>query len=322
MKSVLVTGATGFVGRYLVNALLRQPSYRVIAATRRSVALPTDIRVVGNIDGQTEWCEALEGVDVVVHLAARAHVLNEQDANPEAEFLKVNTEGTTNLVNQAIAAGVQHFIFISSIGAVTSFSEIPVTEESPCQPDTFYGKSKLATEKALANLASTSTMEWTILRPTLVYGAGNPGNMERLVKLVNLGIPLPLGSIQNRRSFLYVENLVDAIATCVGNKNAYSQTFHISDGQDLSTPELIRLIANSTHHSCHLLPVPLWLLKSFGLAGDFLEQITSRQLPFNSQTVRKLTGSLVVDNRKICNILVWKPPFTVEMGLRKTFQQS
>lgn len=318
--NIFLTGATGFIGQYLVEALRQQPDYRVIAAIRRSVDLPVETRQVGNLDGQTDWQAALQGIDVVVHLAARAHVLNAQEANPEAEFLRVNTAGTINLVEQAIAADVQQFIFISSIGAVASFSEVPLREDDACHPDTPYGLSKLTTEKALVDLASNHAMNWTILRPTLVYGAGNPGNMERLIKLINLGLPLPLGSVQNRRSFLYVENLVDAIATCIQNPKAFGNIFHVSDGQDISTPELIQLIATHTDRRCRLLPVPMWVFHHAGQMGDALEQLLSRQLPINSPTVKKLTQSLVVDNRKICNILDWTPPFTVEAGLRKTFQ--
>lgn len=321
MKSVLITGATGFIGQYLVEALRQKTNYRVIAATRRQVDLPVEIRHVGDLDAHTDWHYALRDIDVVVHLAARAHVLNEQGGDADAEFERVNTAGTKNLVKQAIAAGVQHCIFLSSIGAVASFSEVPLTEEHDCLPDTAYGRSKLATEQALVNLSKDSTLSWTILRPTLVYGAGNPGNMERLVKLVKLGLPLPLGAIRNQRSFVYVENLVDAIARCILNSNAYGQVFHISDDQTVSTPDLIRLIAQNTHQPCFLLPVSMGFLRAAGQVSDGLESLVSRQLPFNSQTLQKLMGSLVVDNRKFCNTLSWNPPFTFEVGLHKTFQQ-
>lgn len=321
MKSVLITGATGFIGQSLVEFLRQGAHWRVIAATRRVVELPVESRQVGDLDPQTNWSCALQDVDTVIHLAARAHVLNERGADAETEFLRINTKGTTNLVKQAIAAGVQHFIFISSIGAVSSFSEVPLTEEADCLPDSAYGRSKLATETALVELANDSPMAWTILRPTLVYGPGNPGNMERLVKLVNSGLPLPLGLVPNQRSFVYVENLVDAIAICLEHPNAHGQIFHVSDGQDISTPELVRLLARCMNRDCHLLPVPIWLLDWAGAVGDTCEHLLSRPLPLNRQTVKKLTRSLVVDNRKICNILDWTPPFTVEHGLRKTFQQ-
>jgi len=202
VKSVLVTGATGFIGQHLVEVLRLRPDYRVVAATRRHVELPVETYQVGDLNSQTDWYQVLQGIDVVIHLAARAHVLDERGKDPAAEFLRVNTEGTINLVKQAIAAGVQHFVFISSVGAVASFSDVPLTEEDACLPDTPYGRSKLATEIALKNLASDSAIAWTILRPTLVYGAGNPGNMERLVKLICSKLPLPLGAVNNQRSFL------------------------------------------------------------------------------------------------------------------------
>ena len=320
MKSVLVTGATGFIGQYLIEAL-QQGDYRVVAAIRRAVDLPAEIRQVADLNDQTDWQTALQGIDVIVHLAARAHVLNEQETSPEAEFLKVNTNGTINLIQQAIAAGVQQFIFISSIGAVTSLSDLPVDETSECCPDTAYGRSKLATEKALIEITDQRLMAWTILRPTLVYGAGNPGNMERLFKLIETNLPLPLGRINNQRSFVYVENLVDAIATCIDHPHALNQTFHVSDGQTLSTPELVRLIATCADLPCVLLPVPVWLLRALGQVGDRIEPLLGRQLPLNSQTVEKLTGSLVVENHRICNILDWHPPFSIETGLQRTFQK-
>jgi len=275
---------------------------------------------VGEIDRNTTWQKALNGIDQVIHLAAHAHILYEDKPNAEAEFFKVNTEGTANLVKQSIQAGVKNFIFISSIGAMATLSNHPLTETSPCQPDTPYGRSKLQAEQALIKLASQSNMTWTILRPTLVYGSGNPGNMERLIKLINRGLPLPFGSVNNGRSLLYVGNLVDAIATCLTHPNAKNQTFLVSDGQDLSTPELIRKIAYHLERPCHLLPVPPSLLKMAGHLGDTIEQFTQRPLPLNRSTIDRLLGSLVVDSSHIRNTLNWEPPYTVDEGLSKTLR--
>ena len=309
MNNILVTGGTGFIGGHLLPVLNKQNLHFTSAARHRiSYALNPDLKVVkiGEINEITDWTEALKEIDIVIHLAARAHQLNDQAINPEAEFLRINCEGTKTLVKQAIASGVKHFIFISSIGAMATLSEQILTEESPCHTDTPYGRSKLQAEKALTELCHDSQMTWTILRPTLVYGSGNPGNMERLIKLVKRGLPLPLGSIHNQKSFLYVGNLVDAIATCIDNPNAKNQTFIISDGEDLSTSDLIRRLGKALDRSPLLLPFPPELLP---LATKLLGK---------ADVGDRLLGSLQVDSNKIRQTLDWKPPYTVEQGLQTT----
>ncbi|MFM7474450.1 MAG: NAD-dependent epimerase/dehydratase family protein, partial [Microcystis aeruginosa] len=238
MKNILITGARGFIGSYLL-PILSQQKFQITAAVRnnlsQSLSTPIKIVKVGNIDEKTNWQEALQGIDIVIHLAARAHIINETIPNPETEFIKVNTQGTANLVKQSIQAGVKHFIFISSIGAMTTQSDRILTENSPCHPDSPYGRSKLQAEQALIQIAKDSDMTWTILRPTLVYGLGNLGNMERLMKLIKRGLPLPFGAIKNRRSFVFVGNLVAAIITCLDHPKSANQIFLISDNQAVST---------------------------------------------------------------------------------------
>lgn len=326
MNSILITGATGFIASYLI-PYLNEQGWRITAATRRSYSYsqfpsPVVPITVGEINNDTNWQKALNNITTVIHLAARAHVLKEEVHNPESEFLKVNTQGTANLVKQSIQAGVKHFIFISSIGAMATLSDHPLTETSSCQTDTPYGRSKLQAEAALINLASQSSMTWTILRPTLVYGSGNPGNMERLIKLINQGLPLPFGLVKNRRSFLYVGNLVDAIATCLTHPNAKNQIFLVSDGQDLSTPELIRKIAYHLERPCNLLPVPPNLLRMAGHLGNAVEQLTQKSLPLNTLTVDRLLGSLFIDSSYIRTTLDWYPPYTLDEGLSKTLRQA
>jgi nucleoside-diphosphate-sugar epimerase len=320
---VLITGATGFIGSYLM-PISSQQKFQITAAVRKnlsqSLSGPIRIVKVGNIDEKTNWQEALQGIDIVIHLAARAHIINETIPNPEAEFIKVNTQGTANLVQQSIQAGVKHFIFISSIGAMTTQSDRILTENSPCHPDSPYGRSKLQAEQALINLAKDSNMTWTILRPTLVYGPGNPGNMERLMKLIKQGLPLPFGAIKNRRSFVFVGNLVAAIITCLDHPKAANQIFLISDNQAVSTPQLIRLIAQQIQQPCRLLPVPTTLLRFLGYLGDRIESITGKNLPFNTYNIDRLLGSLVVDSSYIQKTLNWQPPFTLEQGLARTIQ--
>ena len=324
MKKVLATGTTGFIGSNLLNSL-HQQGWQITTVVRNNLVQHPSrlIRTIkiGEIDGSTDWDQTLEGIDTVIHLAARAHIINDTIPNPEAEFIRVNTEGTANLVKYSIAAGVKHFILISSIGAMGTFRQQILTENSLCQPDTPYGNSKLQAEQALINLAKDSNMTWTILRPTLVYGAGNPGNMERLMKLIKLGLPLPFGSIKNRRSFLYVDNLVDAIVTCINHPNAANQIFLVSDNQDVSTPQLIRLIAQQMELSCKLVPVSPSLLKLLGYAGDVAQLISKKSLPFNSYSIDRLLGSLFVDSSYIQKTLNWQPPFTLEEGLAQTLTQ-
>ncbi len=323
-RNILITGSTGFIGNHLI-PVLSQKAWCVTAAVRSAsyqVLTPITAITVGNIDGNTNWEYCLEGIDSVIHLAARAHILEDNVANPEAEFFKVNTEGTANLVQQSVQAGVKHFVLLSSVGAMTTLSNQPLDESYPCHPDTPYGRSKLTAEQALISLASQSEMSWTILRPTLVYGQGNPGNMERLIKLVKKGWVLPFGQVNNRRSFVYVGNLVNAIITCLTHPSAKNQTFLISDGEDLSTPDLIRKIAYYLDCPCNLLPVPPSLLRIAGHLGDVGEKLLGRSLPINVSAIERFLGSLVVNSNYIRNTLNWKPPFTVEEGLKLTLQNQ
>lgn len=318
--NILITGATGFIASHLIPVLKLQ-NLHILAAIRQTKTFLENVeeRVINEINGNTDWKKTLQGIDTVIHLAGRAHILQEQVSNPEAEFFAVNTAGTANLVKQSITAGVKHFILISSIGAIASQSQQPLTETTLCQPDTLYGQSKLQAEKALIELATLGSMDWTIFRPPLVYGRGNPGNMERLIKLVNLGFPLPLGLVKNRRSFVYVGNLVDAISLSLVHPQGKNQVFNISDGEDISTPALISKIAQNLDKPCKLLPVPPNLLKIAGYMGDLAQKATKRNLPVNTAIVERLLGSLVVDSSKIQNSLNWQSPYTLDQGLARLF---
>ncbi len=311
MNHLLITGATGFIGSHLL-PILRAQDYQITATSRREISLDKIKMVqIEQIDGLTDWSYPLSGVEVVIHLAARAHILKDTAADREAEFFQVNTQGTINLVKQAITAGVKHFILISSIGAMATLSPEKLNERSSSHPDTPYGRSKKAAEEGLIELANQSTMNWTILRPTLVYGPGNPGNMERLIKLVKLGLPLPLGGIKNQRSFLYVGNLVEAIAVIINNPKAFGEIFLLSDGQDVSTPELIGYIAKYLGKPCQLFPVPSTLLSGLGWIGKTI---------FNQTAIERLIGSLAVDNQYIQSTLDWSIPYTLEQGLERTLK--
>jgi nucleoside-diphosphate-sugar epimerase len=320
VKTILITGATGFIGGHLIRRL-QQQSWQLIAAVRKDYSqLPEQVKsiVIGEITPDTDWGEALMAVDIVIHLAARAHILQDTAADPASEFMRSNAESTENLAKQAILAGVKQFVFISSIGAMGSSSENALTESVSCQPDTPYGCSKLAAEQALISVASGTGMSWTIFRPTLVYGAGNPGNMERLIKLIRTGLPIPFASIQNRRSLVYVGNLVDAIAVSLSHESADRQMFVISDDRVISTPELVRSIAEVSNLNCTLVPFSVKLFQLAGKLGDLLQNLLHRPLPLNSRTIDSLTSSLSVDTNYLKTTLNWQPPFTFEQGLVKT----
>ncbi len=243
---VLVTGASGFVGGILTDTL-RICGHEVTAVSRSRVEQPGIFYVASpELGPEADWTPALSGIDAVVHLAGRAHVTSEQvDAKTDQAYLRINAEGTRALAAQCSAAGVKHFIFLSSCHAITGESDDVLTDRTVPQPVTAYGRSKLAAEEAIKSVLADSGCASTILRPPLVYGTDNKANFGLLVKLVQTGIPLPLASVRNRRSFIYVENLVDLIVACLGHPKAFGKTFLPSDGEDVSTPELIRAIAHA-----------------------------------------------------------------------------
>lgn len=306
---MLVTGASGFIGSALCRVLVAA-GHAPRAAVRRIIPGskgPDTAIYVGEIDGNTNWSQALRGIDCVVHLAARTHVLHETAADPLEEYRRVNVEGTRWLAEQAVAAGVRRLVFLSSTkvnGERTAGR--PFKEEDAPRPEDAYGISKWEAEQALRRVAQETGLEVAILRPPLVYGHGVKGNFLRLMNIVAAGWPLPLASVHNRRSLIYVENLVDAILHCLARPEAAGQTYLVSDGEDVSTPELIRGIAAALGVQPRLLPCPVALLRlgaaALGRAGD----------------VTRLLGSLQVDSTKIRRELGWTPRYTMEEGLVET----
>ena len=311
MTKILVTGASGFVGRALCPELSDR-KYNVIGAFRSTDKFTgfkdsMECIAVGEIGPDTDWTHALSGVDVVIHLAARAHVLRENTAYSLSEFSKVNVAGTEKLAGDIVSNGVKRLIYISSIGVNgNNTSGSPFTEEMLPHPYDPYTKFKWEAEQLLHNIAQETGLNIVILRPPLIYGPNAPGNFGRLLTLVKSNIPLPFGSINNRRSFIYVRNLVDAIIKCIEHPNVANQTFLVSDGQDISTPGLIKMIAVAMGKKVNLIPFPPFFLKMFGsLAGK-------------GSDVGRLTGSLQVDSSKIRRTLGWTPPFTIEKGISET----
>ena len=255
MNTILLTGSTGFVGSYLLVRLQKLPDYRVVSAVRSAFpSASDDVVSVGDIDGTTDYSSSLTGVSMVVHAAARAHVVRDEVADSLAEFRKVNVEGTLNLARQAAVAGVKRFVFISSIGVHGLNSDNPFKETDTEAPHDAYAISKYEAEFGLRKLAAETGLEVVIIRPPLVYGGAAPGNFRSLINLLAKPLPLPFGLVNNKRSMVYVGNLADFIIRCIEHPKAANQTFLVSDGHDVSLSELIRLIRQSMKKPAWLIP--------------------------------------------------------------------
>ena len=302
MGSILVTGAGGFVGKALCDLLV--DNGMSVRAVLRSTAVEDsviDCISIGDIDGNTDWSSALEDIDCVVHLAARVHVMNEESSDPLEAFRRVNTAGSEKLARDAAKAGVRRLIYLSTIkvnGEQTY--DIPFNEKVELAPIDPYGLSKWEAENSLRKVSAETGMEVVIIRPPLVYGPGVKGNFLTLLKLISKGVPLPLASVKNKRSLVALSNLVDLIRECIVKPCAAGEAFLVSDDDDLSTAELIKVIAQSMGKSSRLVPVPLSLL-SCGAAVIGKKAIAAR-----------LLGSLQVDTSNTKRVLGWKPPYSVE----------
>jgi nucleoside-diphosphate-sugar epimerase len=310
MKTCLITGASGFIGRHLTNAL-QQAAYpwqlRLVGRnTDRLMAAPQITHhAIGTIDGSTDWSGLLPGVDVVVHAAARVHLLHDTATDALAQYRRTNTEGTLRLAQQAATAGVKRLVFLSTIGIHGTGQNRPYQETDTPAPHSPYAQSKLDAERGLLALAAHSGMEVVVIRPPLVYGPQAPGNFARLATSVRRGMPLPLGSVRNLRSLVAIDNLVEFIQCVMTHPAAANQAFLVSDGHDISTPELIRRMGAAVHQPARLLPVPLTLLR-WGAT------CVGRQA-----MLHQLTSTLQADIHKARTLLGWTPPLTVDAALAK-----
>lgn len=311
MKRVLVTGANGFVGNRLCRVLPAR-GYRIRAAVRQAAASINckirDMVVVGDISRSTNWETSLDGVDCIIHLAARVHVMKDSAIDPLAEYRKVNVDGALNLARQAAQAGVHRFICISTIkvNGEQTFPGRPFTEENVPVPVDPYGISKYEAEKKLRALADETGMEVVIIRPVLVYGPGVGGNFASMMNYLCKGIPLPFGAIHNQRCLLALDNLVDLIVICIDHPSAANQIFLVSDGQELSTTELLRKMAMALNVPSRLMPIPEKLLM---LGATILGK---------QAVALRLLGSLQVDITKTRVLLGWSPPVRAGEALHDT----
>ncbi|WDN89436.1 hypothetical protein BuS5_02404 [Desulfosarcina sp. BuS5] len=308
--NILVTGANGFIGQALCARLCADARHvrGAVRSPQKAETLPKKVSpvIVKSIGPQTDWSEALTGIDTVVHLAARAHVLKDAAADPLTAFREVNLKGTARLAGMAAQSGVRRFIYMSSVKACGENRGLPYSEDDQPEPQDPYGISKWEAEQALHEISEKTGMEVVVIRPPLVYGPGIKANFLSLFKIIERGIPLPLAGVENRRSLIYLENLVDAVLKCILHPKASGKTYFVSDGVDLSTPELIRKIAAAMGKPARLFYSPSFLLKAAGMFSG------------KSGQVDRLTGSLTVDSDKIQRALGWKANYTIDQGLSET----
>jgi nucleoside-diphosphate-sugar epimerase len=303
---LLVTGASGFIGRVLVRRAL-DAGHPVVASVRRPeqcdlIDQRCEPRVVGELGPETNWSEALTGVDAVIHLAARAHVLRERSASPEADFERINVAGTLHLARQAHAAGVHRFVFVSSSGVGGAVSaERPIRESDEPHPASLYARAKWAAEQALHDFAA-DRLEAVVVRPTLVYGPGAPGNMRRLLAAIARGWPLPLAGVNNQRSLVGVDNLCDLLLLCASHPKAAGRTFYATDGA-VSSTELVRIFAEGMSRPPRLIAVPT------PVVGFLFSLIGKRSL------FEQLYRSLLFDSTAATATLGWQPAKSIRAGL-------
>ena len=316
-KTVLITGSTGFVGAALVKQLASLMTCQVRALVRsKGVVFADSVNpVYVGSDYLTSGNVPLTGVDVLIHCAARVHVMSDASSDPLSEYRKINVDGTLNLAKQAAQSGVKRFIFISSIKVNGEETQVgtPFTAEDIPAPSDPYGVSKMEAEQQLMSLGKEIGMEIVVIRPVLVYGPGVKANFRSMMNWLNKGWPLPLGAIRNQRSFVALENLIDLIITCIEHPGAANQVFLASDGYDMSTTQLLKQLGEALGRPARLIPVPVSIL------------VRAASLLGRRSAAQRLCGSLQVDIRKSRELLGWCPPSTVENALRKTasnFQSS
>ncbi|HUQ47304.1 MAG TPA: NAD-dependent epimerase/dehydratase family protein [Gemmatimonadaceae bacterium] len=317
-QRILVTGATGFIGGHLCDSLAADGN-EVVALTRRTDAVAPSggkVEIVSDLLDRAAVRSALDGVTAVVHLAARVHAKPEGLADPGSECHRINVDGTVALLEEAVAAGANTFVYISSVKAVAGTSTRRLTAQTLPEPVEAYGASKLEAERRVRAIAMKEAVAAPILRLPAVYGPGMKGNLVRLFWAVDRGLPLPFGLVRNRRSFAYVGNVVAAIKALLTSAAAAHQTFYVSDGEDLSTPQLIQRIGTALGKQPRMFPVPEVAFTAAGQLGGLLSRIA----PFNltGDSLSAVLGSLFVDTSSLSGTTGFVPPFSVDKGMSLT----
>lgn len=309
---LLVTGATGFLGSKLVEYLNGANKYQIDVAVRDLSTYKEykggKVSCAKNFRDEDSLYSMTKDVDTIIHCAAKVHVINDRSCNSLEEYRSVNVDGALNLARRAASNGCQRFIFISTVGVVEVPKYMNYGVDSTCPINLHYAISKGEAEEELLNFAEMSGMDVVIIRPPLIYGPNAPGNFDRLIKLVKSGVPLPFKDIDNRRSFIALDNLIDLIDKTILHPDAANSIFTVSDGNDLSTPDLIRLLAETIGCPARLYSLPESLIK-------LLARIFGKQAE-----IERLIGSFQVDITRTCEVLDWSPLITVKEGFRRTFQ--
>ena len=306
---ILITG-TGFLGEFLTNKICSTGGHQVVTLSRKynpSIKESASQKIIEDISNLEDAAEILGNIDVVIHTMARVHIMQNNDSDPLVEFRRVNVDGTLDLARRAASKKVRRFIFISSLKVSgESTNEKPFTEQDKALPEDPYGVSKMEAENGLRAIAEETGMEVVIIRPPLIYGPGVKANFLKLIELAARPMPLPFGAVNNKRSMIYVGNLVDFIIKCIDHPRASNQTFLISDGDDLSLSSLLKLIRNAFGKGPRLISVPIFLFRFAGILSG------------KRDIINRLVGNLHVDSTKAREMLDWTPPFTVTEGINET----
>tara|TARA_B100000989_G_scaffold297194_1_gene282257 strand:- start:2889 stop:3875 length:987 start_codon:yes stop_codon:yes gene_type:complete len=314
--NILITGVTGFIGHALYKSISSSEEFNVIGVARRrnrNSSLKSKFKYVDDIGPNSDWKECINDMDTIFHLAGKAHDVKEETEEHRAEYMHVNAEGTLNLARQAAAAGVRRFIFISSIKVNGNFTknDSSYTSSSIPAPLGPYAKSKEIAEVGLRKLADETEMEVVIIRPSLVYGPGVKGNFKTLLRFINIGIPIPLGlATKNKRSFVGIDNLIELLIISVNHPAAANKTFLVSDDNDISTYELVKLLRNLSKSRAIIVPIPIFFLKFFGKLFGL------------EDSLQTLLASLKVDISDTKAILQWTPSNSFEEGIRKMIHEE
>ncbi len=325
-QRVLVTGANGFIGLALTKALIKEGFHVRMASRTRPWNLDelrSEWAPLPDLSGPVEWGPALDGMDAVVHLAAMAHRFESEDSSDWDFFNRVNHLATRSLVSALQNhSSIKKFLFMSTVRVHGDNVDLPVRADSPLAPATPYDKSKADAEAAVAAILGATTIRWAIFRPVVVYGPGHRGNMARLEGLLRRGIPIPVGRHANRRSFLYIGNLISAIQAYLAAANPPTgRTWNVADDDVVSTETLVRSMAAAMGLPARVVPLPGWLLTATARVGDGCGRI-GFPAPWNSDVKDKLLGDFYVDLDSIKQELGWQPPYTLAEGIRKTFAET